>query len=813
MTEWLTEVMGRAGYLPHGVCFAWSPGLLWSTVGADAVIVASYYSIPLALVQFARQRRDLQFNWMVLLFSAFIFACGTTHLLAIWVVWRPDYAVEALAKAITAALSVGTALALWPLVPRLLKLPSVAQLQSVIDKLEAEAQQRRSAEENLGDIEQALAATLAAVGAGFIATDRAGCVVRLNPVAERITGWTQAQARGQSLWQVFELEGRPAAPQGRSAVDMAIEEGITIDKVQHGRCVARGGEGTTVEVRASLLRAQDGTVRGVAMVVRDLSGEMRAQALQEQNLQIQAASRLKSEFLANMSHELRTPLNAIIGFADLMHAGKVAPESAKHRVFVDHIRSSGRHLLHLINDILDLSKVEAGHLDFAPEPVRLSTLATDVLNVLEEQALTKGIAVSLAIDPQVERLVIDPRRLKQVLYNYLSNALKFTPRGGRVVVRAKPEGERLWRLEVEDSGIGIQAENIARLFTEFQQLDSGLTKAHPGTGLGLALTRRLVQAQGGEVGVRSEPGVSTVFHALLPHLTMAPQSAGAATSPAPTPAEATAAATQASGAASVLVVEDNPVDGRLLAKALAGAGFEVELATTAAEALALGGQHAFAAITLDLLLPDRSGLEVLAEIRAAGPNRHTPVLVITVLGSPLPLQAYAVTDVLTKPIHGPAVLAALDRSGVKAHAAEQDRPETGPHSEGVVMVVDDDPRSRELMTAALETASLASAAFDGAELALQALPGLRPAAILLNLAMPGLDGFRMLERVRAMPAGRTLPIFIWTSRDLRPEDLRRLQARADPVLPKGSTDLPGMLAHLRARLAATEDATEGGAKG
>jgi len=989
MGEWLATLAGRGGFLPHGYCFSWSPGVLWSMVGADAVIAASYYSIPLALVQFARRRRDIQFNWMLLLFSAFIFACGTTHALAIWVIWQPDYAAEAAVKTLTAAVSLVTAVALWPLLPRLLAQPSTAQLRAVIERLEAEVRQRRTAEESLADVEQTLAATLAGLGAGFIATDRAGRVVRLNEVGERMTGWTQAEAIGQPYWDVFEREHRPPSHRKRSPVEVYTDLAAVSAGPRHLVCVSRDGRRTSVEASASLLYASDGSVRGLAVVLRDLTDEMRAHAessrlaaivesshdaivgttldghvtswnaaaermfgyrademlgrpvdallpperageeervleaiargeavppfdtvrrardgtmlevllaaspvrdargrivgaskivhdisnlrraeearsralaLQAENLQIQAASRLKSEFLANMSHELRTPLNAIIGFADLMHAGKVPPDSPKHRVFVGHIRNSGRHLLQLINDILDLSKIEAGRLEFEPEPVLLSSLVADVVHLLQEQSAAKSLEVSVQVDPAVEQLVLDARRLKQVLYNYLSNALKFTPPGGRIVVRAGPEpraaeggtegraagggtalrhadggtrtrdaegvaarvdgsaghdgtaGERdgRWRLEVEDTGIGIRAEDLSQLFTEFHQLDRSLAKQHAGTGLGLALTRRLVEAQGGTVGVRSVFGQGSVFHAVLPRVAVAPtadadpgRAEGArggldGLSPGPvSPGARGADAAHAAADRAVLVVEDNRRDGGALTEALAGAGFAVAWATTAKAALELTRRRPFVAITLDLQLPDRPGLDLLADIRAAGPNRQTPVLVVTVLGHPLPLEAYAVLDLLGKPVRGDAVVAALRAGGVAVPRG--DGSEDGPGSEGgsvpgggarpVVMVVDDEPEARALAGAALEAAGFEVVAFDGAAAALQALPALRPAAAIVDLTMPGLDGFAMLERLRQMPEGRAVPVLVWTGRELGAEDLRRLRARADAVLSKAGDDL------------------------
>jgi len=247
----------------------------------------------------------------------------------------------------------------------------------------------------------------------------------------------------------------------------------------------------------------------------------RSRSLHEQNLRIHEANRLKSEFLAAMSHELRTPLNTIIGFSELLYYGRVARESPEHQEFLGDILTSSRHLLQLINDVLDLAKVEAGKLEFRPEPVVLEAVISEVTGLLRTMALQKRIRVTVAVDRSIETVVIDPARFKQVLYNYLSNALKFTPDGGAITVRTSPEPPDAFRLEVEDTGVGIAADQISRLFLEFEQLEPARGGGAQGTGLGLALTRRIVEAQGGSVGVRSQPGQGSVFHAILPRETSA----------------------------------------------------------------------------------------------------------------------------------------------------------------------------------------------------------------------------------------------------------------------------------------------------
>jgi signal transduction histidine kinase len=242
--------------------------------------------------------------------------------------------------------------------------------------------------------------------------------------------------------------------------------------------------------------------------------------LEAENRRIQEGSRIKGEFVANMSHELRTPLNSIIGFAELMVDQRLGPLPPKYAEFTSLILSSAGHLLQLINDILDLAKVESGKIDLKPEPVQLASVVEDVASITSGLARQRDIRIDTVVAPDLGPVHLDPTRLKQVLYNYLSNAIKFSHERGRVELRVRPDGGDHFCLEVQDWGIGIKPEDENRLFIEFQQLDASAAKHYKGTGLGLALTKRIVEAQGGSVGVRTEFGAGSTFYAKLPkHVT------------------------------------------------------------------------------------------------------------------------------------------------------------------------------------------------------------------------------------------------------------------------------------------------------
>lgn len=635
------------GYLPHGYCFTWTPSLLWSMVVSDAVIALSYFSIPAVIVSFYAKRPDLQYRGVAALFGLFIMACGVTHVMAIWTIWVPHYGAESITKVITAVVSLITAAALWPLLPKALKIPSVQQLQQAIGSLEAEISKRKTAEEHLHDTEQSLAATLNSIGAGFIKTDAQGRISRINEAALALVGLEMVQAQGRPLREVLQQD--PASPLYREGLfDSLIGTVGAQEQTTHVTLRSLQGTVASVEIKSTRTRSADGHVSGLTMLLRDLTAlrnteaeldrlaavvesssdaiisktldgritswnhgaqeifgytaeeaigqpalmlipaeraqeemdilaklangqrvphfntvrrtkdgrlidvsvtispildargkviggskiarditqqrlaeeaRLKSERLEAENRQIQETSRVKSLFLANMSHELRTPLNSIIGFAELLEAGAVPADSPRHQQFLGNIARSAQHLLRLINDVLDLSKVDAGKLSFTPQPLRVDHAVSEVLAGMSTEIEQKSLQVRSEIDPALGEVELDEGRFRQVLYNYLSNAIKFTPQGGSIITRAMPEGPDHFRLEVEDSGVGISAEDLSRLFVEFQQLDSSFTRKHQGTGLGLALTRRLVEAQGGQVGVRSTLGQGSVFHLVLPRVT------------------------------------------------------------------------------------------------------------------------------------------------------------------------------------------------------------------------------------------------------------------------------------------------------
>jgi len=613
----------------------------------------------------------------------------------------------------------------------------------------------------------------------IVTMDHHGLITEFNPAAERTFGYSRHDAIGQPLADLL----IPPGLRGRHQQGLAhyIETGAGPVLGKRIELPAMRCDGTEFPAELAIVVVQQDGPPVFTGFVRDLTDQkaadearLRTLRLEADNKRVQEASRLKSEFLANMSHELRTPLNAIIGFAELLHDGEVRPDMPQFKEFLHDILTSGQHLLQLINDILDLSKVEAGKLEFRPEPIDLHQVIREVISIVRTTAATKRIKVTHEVEEGIRDSVLDRGRLKQVLYNYVSNALKFTPEGGHVIIRARAQDGDRFRLEVEDTGIGIGDDDLGRLFVEFHQLAAGTAKKHAGTGLGLALTKRLVEAQGGAVGVRSRAGHGSVFWADLPRR-------AAVNAPA---LESRVFPAASPGAPTILVIEDDARDQESLVRTLVAAGYAVQTAMTGAQAIDQLQRQAFSAITLDLLLPDMSGMDVLKAIRHDNPNRGVPIIVITIVSETGAIAGMAVHDVFPKPCQPAELLVSLQRAGVVAGAGD------------TILVIDDDPSSLRLMAATLEREGYGSVCVPDGASGLHLAEQAPPAMVILDLLMPEMTGFEFLARFRKLPHCRLTPVLVWTVKDLSQEEYRLLKSSAQGVMVKGEEGAGSVVGEL-----------------
>ena len=509
----------------------------------------------------------------------------------------------------------------------------------------------------------------------LVVVNQAGTIVMANKQAEDLMGYAHEEFVGQPLEILLPQRFRDAHIAHRkhyfsAPLTRPMGAGLPL--------LGRRKDGTEFPVDISLRPLLLDDVLHAIGAIRDVTEQKNLEEqlqrknreLEEQYRRVQEANRLKDEFLANMSHELRTPLNAIIGFTEMMYDGEADDEPQMRHEYLGDVLSSSRHLLQLINDVLDLAKVQAGKMSFYPEHVYLEQLVGEVRDTLRLLIQEKKLRFETDIDATLSPVIIDPSKLKQVLYNYLSNAFKFTPDQGHIMVRIQPDGEDAFLIEVEDTGIGISAEDTGRLFAEFQQLDAGMAKKHRGTGLGLALTRSIVEAQGGRVGVRSVPGQGSTFFASLPRVNRA--MGEFAEQGSEEGRKRQGVLLPRDGAPMALVIEDDTRDRTHLVDLLIRAGYEIETASTAVAALERCQERAFDVITLSLLLPDASGWDVLHKMRISGPNRETPVVVITQVKEKQAALGFPIQGILTKPIHMEELLTTLDQARRRAVAVAHD---------------------------------------------------------------------------------------------------------------------------------------------
>ena len=629
----------------------------------------------------------------------------------------------------------------------------------------------------------------------IVMVNNTGQIVLINEQAETLFGYKKEELLGRPVEVLLPARFRECHVGHRTRYHdepkiRTMGTGLDLFAIR------KDGTEFPVAISLSPLKTNEGVFAMSA--IRDITGRTQLEealrqknnALEEQNRRVEEANRLKSQFLANMSHELRTPLNGIIGFAEIMHDGRVGPVSDQHKEYLSDILTSARHLLQLINDVLDLSKVEAGKMEFNPQLVNLQIVVQEVREIVRTLAANKRIEVGSEIDSALSAIDADPRSLKQILYNYLSNALKFTPEGGRVTIRGKVEDAERFRLEVEDNGIGISASDTDRLFVEFQQLDSSAAKKYSGTGLGLALTRKIVEAQGGSVGVNSTPGKGSIFYAVLPR---AFRLMGELL-------EEKQSGRLADGAPVVLVVEDDANDRVWIARALRKTGYGVETVATGSEALIRCREQRFDAITLDIMLPDMSGRAVLEKLRERGLNQETPVVVVTVLAQKGIVAGYQVVDILAKPVSEGEIVEALERCSI------------APSSRRPVLVIDDDASALKVADQALRQLGFRPVCRQDVASALKAASTEHPAAVVLDLMMPEMNGFEFLKRFRKSRSGRRTPVIVWTDKDLSENERAALRLSVSSIAKKDNR-AKQLIHELKAVLSArATPGTESGAQ-
>jgi signal transduction histidine kinase/CheY-like chemotaxis protein len=485
---------------------------------------------------------------------------------------------------------------------------------------------------------------------------------------------------------------------------------------------------------------------------------------------LEAASQHKSEFLASMSHELRTPLNAIIGFSEVLREEMFGPLNERQADYLNDILSSGRHLLSLINDILDLSKIEAGKMELELSTFSLPAVLEGGLTMIRERAANHGISLALDVAADVGEVTADERKVKQVVFNLLSNAVKFTPDGGRIQLSARCSNGEV-QVAVADTGIGIAPEDQERVFEQFQQAGQ-----REGSGLGLALSRSFVELHGGSLRVKSEPGVGSTFTFTLA-LPDTPLEERTAARVDAEPADRTAVAVErAVTGPTVLVIEDDERSAELLRIFLEDGGFSVTVATDGNAGIEAARTLRPAAIVLDLLLPDVSGWDVLTRLKDDAGLADIPVVIVSMLDERGKGYALGAAGYLVKPVVREELLGALrPLAGAGSFDGEPVK----------VLAIDDDPVALELVTAVLGPEGYTVLRAHDGEHGVDVAVGERPALVIVDLLMPGTDGFEVVERLQGDSRTADIPIVVLTAKVIGDADRQRLNSRIAHLAEKG----------------------------
>ena len=616
--------------------------------------------------------------------------------------------------------------------------------------------------------EERFRAAAEVVGDIIWTNDAAGSMTGDQPDWSRYTGQTSARLAGRGWTEAIH-------PDDLSATLAAWDKAIASRRVflHEHRLHRHDGVYRLFAVRAAPVLDDRGRLREWVGVHEDITDRRLAEDdLRAARDAAEDANRAKSQFLANMSHELRTPLSAIIGYSEMLEEeigdtgdpGGLMTDMAK-------IKTNARHLLGLINDVLDLSKIESGKMEVYAEDFDAAPLVQDVAATAQALVDKRGNTLAVELAPNLGRMHQDMTKLRQMLLNLLSNAAKFTERGTITLSASRSGEEVLFR--VSDTGIGMTAEQLEKLFQRFQQADASTTRRFGGTGLGLSITKAFSAMLGGTVAVDSAPGRGTSFTLRLPAAWQPPQAE------APDlPAEASAHP----GLHPILVIDDDPAVLDLMTRFLQREGFAVRTALDGETGLRLAAELRPGAILLDILMPHVDGWAVLSRLKADPALSDIPVVVVSFVDERGLGYSLGAADYLVKPVEWDRLKQALDT--------------LAPEAKGDVLVVDDDEGTRDRLRSMLTRAGWSVQEAPDGRTALQRVAAARPAVILLDLMMPGMDGFAVLKELRNTPDWAAIPVVVVTAMDMTRADRERLGPQA-ALIRKDSADMRDLLAEVR----------------
>ncbi|MGB8543674.1 MAG: PAS domain S-box protein [Candidatus Acidiferrales bacterium] len=593
----------------------------------------------------------------------------------------------------------------------------------------------------------------------ILTLDPAGHIKTWNAGAERIKGYRAEEIIGKHFSQ-FYLHADVEAGKPQHELEVAAKEGRIMDE---GWRVRKDGSTFWAHVVITALRDNQGNLRGYGKLTRDMTqSKLSEEAMSQAKEAAEQSNKFKDQFLSTMSHELRTPLNAVLGFSDLLNDECYGTLNDRQHRYVNHIQTGGKHLLRLINDILDLSRIEAGRLQLAVENVAVNTCMFEAVDCL--RPLSDKKSQTVLVKPSANLSVrADATRLKQILMNLLGNAVKFTLDGGKIEVAAHQIGDVV-RVEVRDTGPGIPLEEQERIFKAFQRLQQS-DKSIEGTGLGLAITKRLVELQGGNLGLESQPGQGSCFYFTLPLV------------PTFVPHESRLLdlKSRSDESPKILVVEDDFAAAHVIQSHLNSAGYEAMVCADPQRALELAADLQPSAITLDVIMKPVGGWEILTKLKTDARTSAIPVIIVSIVDQPSTGALLGADEYLVKPVDKRTLLAAVERCLYKREPMTAVRP---------ILVVEDDTPTREFLAEFLcQRGYLVATAADGAE-ARASVAATLPELVILDLILPHVSGFQLLAEWRSNPRTSELPVFVLTSKDLTLQEKDYIRTSAASLFQK-----------------------------
>jgi PAS domain S-box-containing protein len=594
-----------------------------------------------------------------------------------------------------------------------------------------------------------------------------GFFKRLNPAWEKTLGFTVPELLAKPYLDFIHPDDR------ESTIQQAEKQKLGSEVMSfQNRYVCKDGSYRWLSWSATPVVDQ----KLIYAVARDITELKKVQdALTLAKEEAERTSKFKDQFLSTMSHELRTPLNAVLGFSDLLADERYGPLNDKQRRYINHIHTGGKHLLSLISDILDLSKIEAGRMELAMENLSVEAAFTEVRSVMQPLADKKSHVLSALAEPGLT-VRADATRFKQVLMNLMGNAIKFTQQAGTIELASRLEGGKV-RVEVRDNGPGIPLEEQKRIFEAFYRLrESG--KKTEGTGLGLAITQRLVELHGGELSLESHPGQGSCFYFSLPAVASLQESR----------ARKMEIPQTSSASQRILVIEDDHATAQLIQSQLSSAGYQVTVCEEPNKAQETAAELQPGAITLDIEMRPQNGWEVLTKLKQDPRTSHIPLLVVSIIDQPGMGALLGADEYLVKPVDKATLLAAIARY-VSA--------KTSPRASGPILVVEDDLPTREFIVEMLTTQGYTVHTADNGAKARTQVAAALPDLVILDLMLPEVSGLELLGEWRASFRTASLPVFVLTSKDLSQDEQNYLRIHAEALFRKQQPWHEALIQHLQ----------------